>query len=667
MIPLHELQKKNRELLISWSVLVLWLVILGWHLFIPTPDDYEPIFWVDVLPLFLLYGYVHITSLGLGRILSRRFSTLLSETELLLLAYMLGLGGLSMIIALVGFLGWLHPLGIFIGLALSGFVSSSEWGGIIRSVLSGIRGFRFPRAAGFYEVLLRTLIVLTVPILLVHLLTPVWDYDALLYHLEVPSRFILHEHIYFDQGMMRSAYPFLGEMLFLVGIIFRLDSLSKLIHLTHSVLFVSSVYVFGKRFFSRETSLIAVGILVSAPSFLLWSTWASIDFAWAGYEFWSMYAVFLWLTSEKTETKKWLILAGAMSGLAASTKYISIPSLLVVAVLILWASRYQLQQTIAKTVQNLFIFGMVAGLVMGAWYIKNWVITGNPIYPLVFGGPGWDPLENIVLNDYVRTFGIEKNLVGFLTLPYFVYASQSRFSTISLEVIHPLLWLGFLFPFLVRSKKYTAIVAYVVVYYIWWFFGSQVIRFLLPLSAFLALFAGDVIERFPVIIKNGLNAVLIIGLMVFNFSYHVLALHNSGSFAYVAGQKNKADFLHVFVDDLRVKEYIQESLHPDERVQFLWDGRGYYCDSRCVADTEQSAAVILTTDSPKPEKLAQDFRDNGISYLMLSKSDANFFIASHDPNGYHRDAWDYFNNIFLPVCGRSVLRDGGMELYELVC
>jgi hypothetical protein len=181
------------------------------------------------------------------------------------------------------------------------------------------------------------------------------------------------------------------------------------------------------------------------------------------------------------------------------------------------------------------------------------------------------------------------------------------------------------------------------------------------------LFAGDVIERFPVIIKNGLNAVLIIGLMVFNFSYHVLALHNSGSFAYVAGQKNKADFLHVFVDDLRVKEYIQESLHPDERVQFLWDGRGYYCDSRCVADTEQSAAVILTTDSPKPEKLAQDFRDNGISYLMLSKSDANFFIASHDPNGYHRDAWDYFNNIFLPVCGRSVLRDGGMELYELVC
>jgi len=658
--------KVSRSFLISWIVLILCLSVLTFRLFAP-PDLFGDSTWVEFFFLLVLYVYVHLTALGIGWMVVRRFRLVLTDLELLLLAYMLGFGILSGIVALTGFLGRLTPPVVLVSLALSGVIASFAWQESLRGVWTVLRSLRFTRVSTIHERLLLILILLTIPVLLTHVLTPVWDYDALLYHLEVPRRYIAHGGIYFDRDVMRSAYPYLGEMLFAVGIMFRLDVLSKLVHLTYAVLFVAGVYAFAARFFNRGTGLTAVGILLSVPSFVLWSTWASIDFAWAGYELWGVYAVSMWLSDENHDSRSLLILAGIMSGFAASTKYISVPVLVLLAILIAWFSVSRLRKNFGETIQSLLIFGLSAGLVMGSWYIKNLILTGNPVYPLVYGGPGWEPLEDMVLNAYVQTFGFGKTLLDFIRLPYTTYVFQDRFSTISQEIIHPLLWLAFLFPFLTRSRKHTFVTAYTMTYFVWWFFSSQVIRFLLPLSAFLALFAGAVIEKFPSMLRNVLKFSLISGLLIFNLVYQTLTLRNSGAFGYIAGQNSAVEFLRLFVDDYSVKQYIQETFSSDERALFLWDGRGYYCDERCIADTEQSIAVGLALDSPAPEELSEELRGNGITHLMLSSSDADFFIKFHDPAGFHGDAWDYYRNVFLPTCGRSVFRDGGMELFEIDC
>src|SRR5688572_14959356 len=658
--------KINKALLKLWVMLLVWLLILAWRLFISVSDIHrQSTVWIEFGYLIALYGYIHITVLGLGRMLVRRFNLSLSKTESTLLAYMLGLGALSIVFMLIGLVGWLNSMGIFICLAISGCVASFELYKIVLDDWSAI--WRLSRNNNVYEMLLKIFIMAMIPILLVHAFTPVWDYDALLYHLEIPRQFLAHGRIYFDPEIMRSAYPLLGEMLFVVGMAFQLDSLSKLINLTYAFLFVLSTFTFAKRFFNREVGLVAVGILISAPAFILWATWASIDFAWACYELWSIYAVALWLANEKTDTEKWLRLAGIMSGFAASTKYISIPSLLIVAVIITWMSMQRSKQRIVEAIRNLLTFGLSAGLVMGAWYIKNWIWTGNPVYPLVFGGPGWGPLENQILQDYMQTFGVGKSWLDYLLLPYNVYAHHDQFSTIQQEIIHPLLWLAFLFPFVVKYQKYAAIIIYAALYYIWWLFGSQVIRFLLPPSAFLVILAGSVIERLPLFIKNSLKLLVIIGLMTFNLVYQFLVLNNSGAFSYLAGQKSKAEFLGLFADDFRVKQYIQETLDPAERVLFLWDGRGYYCDSRCIPDNAQSAAVGLAVGSPLPQELAHSLRLDGVTYVMLSHTDVDWFIKYHDPHEYHRNALHYYESIFLPVCGKSVYEGDGMELFKVTC
>lgn len=525
-----------------------------------------------------------------------------------------------------------------------------------------------PKNRSVYETLLLIFIFGLFPLLLINALTPAWDYDALLYHLEIPKQFLAEGRITFNPAAFRSAYPFLGEILFMVGMVFRLEPLAKLINLTYATLFVASVYCFAARFFNREVALTAVGILISTPILLIWATWVSIDYAWSTYEFWAVYAICLWLAGQKQQTRKWLILAGLMSGLAASTKYISLPALLILALVLLWKSMEGSKQPLAESFRNLLIFGLSAGLVMGLWYIKNWVWTGNPIYPLVFGGTGWDTLQDQLFNsDYMKTFGMERSLLNFVLLPYNVYVQQNRFSTLPLEVVHPLLWLGFVFPFLRKSKAQSVVMLYAFLYYIWWFVGSQVIRFLLPVSGFLVILAGAVLDRWPSFLRNLLRLTLITGLTILSFVYQITVMQNSGTFAYVTGRASSDAILQNFVDDYRVKQFIQQTLGEEQRALFLWDGRGYYCDARCIPDHDQSLAVRLTLQSPPPQQLAHSLRSDGITHLMLSSTDANWFIQYHDPNQYHRLAMQYFREQFLPACGKSIYKDEGMELFEIVC
>ncbi|MGC1377632.1 MAG: glycosyltransferase family 39 protein [Anaerolineales bacterium] len=623
--------------------------------------------WGETAFLVILYGYINITAVGLVWILLRWLAMPLSKAESILASYLLGLGAVSLGVMLLGLAGWLTSAAIFVWLALIGLVTCREWPGIAKDIWSILRAFRFAGRGAPFEFFLQIVIIILLPTLLINALLPVWDYDALLYHLEIPRQFLAQGRIYFDPEVLRSAYPFLGEMLFLIGLVFRLASLAKLINLTYAVLFILSIYTFGKRFFGRETAVIAVAIWAGTPAFSMWATWASIDFAWAVYEFWGVYFVMLWLSNEKNDSQKWLALAGVMSGLAASTKYLSILPLLLVAFIIAWKSIQNSKQPFKEMFKNLLAFALCAGGVMGAWYIKNWIWTGNPVYPLLFGGPGWNPLKNTVLNDYVYSFGVGKNWLDYLLLPYNVYAHHNQFSTIAIEIIHPALWLAFLFPFLPRSKKFVPVVVYAGLYCISWAVGSQVIRFLIPPSAFLAVFAGNVIEKAPKFIHVFLKTFIVGGLMVLSLFYQLLMLQGSESLAYFTGQKSVADMLLMSEQDFGMIQHIEKTFQPGERAQFLWDGRGFYCDARCSPDDEQSTAVSLSLDSPPPQQLAHDLREKGFTYLMLSHPDADWFIAYHDPHGLHRKALDYFQTTFLPACGKMVFQDQGMELFKIEC
>jgi hypothetical protein len=60
-------------------------------------------------------------------------------------------------------------------------------------------------------------------------------------------------------------------------------------------------------------------------------------------------------------------------------------------------------------------------------------------------------------------------------------------------------------------------------------------------------------------------------------------------------------------------------------------------------------------------------RSQGITHLMLSRLDAAWFIATHDPHGYHQNSLDYFETVFLPACGKLLYTNNQMELHQITC
>ena len=144
--------------------------------------------WIEIGFLLLLYGYIFLTVYGIGHLFLRFLILPLSRIESILLAFLLGLGAFSIGIAIIGMAGCLTTLGILAWLVISGSIAFRELLEVVYDSEKRNDGSASPRSR--FEVLLQTIIFASIPLLLVSVVSPVWDYDALLYHLEVPRQFL---------------------------------------------------------------------------------------------------------------------------------------------------------------------------------------------------------------------------------------------------------------------------------------------------------------------------------------------------------------------------------------------------------------------------------------------------------------------------------------------
>src|SRR5258708_8780042 len=171
-----------------------------------------------------------------------------------------------------------------------------------------------------------------------------------------------------------------------------------------------------------------------------------------------------------------------------------------------------------------------------------------------------------------------------------------------------MLWMGFVFIFVEKWRKHDFLFIYIAISLMIWAASSQVIRFLLPISGFLALLSAKVLPRFPRRIQQGLEIGCVGAFMIVTVIYQIWAFADSSLPGYLSCKLSTSEFLQHEVYDYRTDQYIQSNLQQSDRVLFLWAGQGYYCDSRCVPDDDEDLAVQLSINNPSPENLAHQLR-----------------------------------------------------------
>ena len=201
------------------------------------------------------------------------------------------------------------------------------------------------------------------------LTTSVWEQDSLAYHLPIAQRLAQGQLSPWDEGIGLGFYPAIGEIILALFLLLHLP-LNLFNLLSWTLLFLVIRYTALTLNLSNSTATIAAVSVCLLNSVLRLLPTQTIDIYLALF-----YTLSLHLALKPARRTSDFAKLGATFGLLVGTKYSGpLFALPLLAVLIpKSAPKLHLKQ-IAAFLVPFTLFGL-------SWYVRNWIITGNPIYP----------------------------------------------------------------------------------------------------------------------------------------------------------------------------------------------------------------------------------------------------------------------------------------------
>lgn len=295
---------------------------------------------------------------------------------------------------------WLMGLGFFIFLwFLLGFFIVPTQANILISVLV-LLGVSLPwyLKDKSYLPLLRLIKPLIIPIILilpflpptfVRASLPPYLWDEMAYHFISPYASLhgLSQFWQFNGGLYANLPRLIDTLYILAFSVTRTYSVVRLIQFAVFVSTLFTTFLLVKRLMGKVSAFLFVLILLSLPLELPYITTIgyvdlpALCFLLLGLVFGM---VFLFSGTKKD----YLVLSSVFWAMSVGTKYttlISFGAFIISFLLIYWIKNRDFSRIFDKK----FLLKIVIGLIIfgGYWYIKNFVVYGNPIYPFLF--PCW--------------------------------------------------------------------------------------------------------------------------------------------------------------------------------------------------------------------------------------------------------------------------------------
>jgi hypothetical protein len=308
---------------------------------------------------------------------------------------------------------------------------------------------------------------------------PISSPDALLYHVADPALFEQAHRIVEVPWNSSSYEPFSVEMLVLDGMLVWDPVQGAFAPLLLGLVALAAVIGFADRLAGRSVALLAGAIFFAQP-FMVWElTSAFIE---PGLALAVALAAWNLVRYAHHSERRALALAGVFAGGAAGMKYLGlfVDLALVVAMVALLYRRL--------TARVALLFAAPAVAVALPWYVKNAVLTGNPVYPYVFGG--LNSAASREIRSAMDSFGHGHGPFDLVLLPARLLVDGASFD--GGQYFSPLFLTFAPLAFLLRTGRRAVIATWAaaVLYMLAWFLTTQQARFLLPLMPILAVLAA---------------------------------------------------------------------------------------------------------------------------------------------------------------------------------
>ncbi len=491
--------------------------------------------------------------------------------------------------------------------------------------LGGFFGSGFSVKKRAADILLISLVSIYLLINLIGALAPEIEVDALVYHLYIPKVYIQNHRLVYIPYEFRTAFPLGMEMLFTLGMLLRDSILAKLIHFSLGVLTLLATYCFGRKHFSSRVGLLAAAIFYTVSMVAWSSTTAYIDLGTTFFTTLEIFALVNWWHSRRD---RWLAVAAILCGLAMGTKYLGVFGLVILVVGILLKLSFAGQRDVRGALRTILTYAVIPVLMVSPWLIKNYVFTGNPVYPLlnnVFKSPLMPPINPTF--DRAK-FGMGDNVfTKYILSPWNVTFHGEAYR----GVIGPI-FLIFL-PFL-SVVKVDKVIRYLLLFcglfFVLWLVSFPIIRYLMPILPFLSIIVGYVIGNL-VGGNNWRNAVLsaevvaVTGMTLFlNLPFfHPLwqegwsaGIIRQVPYEVVLGIESREHYLSRHVSSYEVFQYANRNLPPEAKILCFNEEFRYLSDRTLVPVFSFEAGGIVA--SRNVGELLGHLQDLSITHFLIN-------------------------------------------------
>jgi hypothetical protein len=612
----------------------------------PNGQPTTPIF--VLVDLLLAFSLVALAG-GIGRLIFRDRLPF-SPIENITLQLALGLGILSLFVFFTGLAGFLGVWQSWFGLVLGVLVFSkpilawlAEWRPALRNIQEESNLERFSR----------WFVILLVVLAGLQALAPPLKWDSLAYHLELPQQYVDAGRITYLSDNLFVGFPQLAEMMFTWATALGSGSTAATVGWIVSVIAILGLGGFAERQVGRGYRWLACAILMSGASISRGLSWAYVDL-WV--LFFGLGTIIVFERYACTKKLMWVGIAAVLAGFAFSAKY-SAGMILPIGVVFLGVVWLQSSPTAVSEgshntskkkafhssirfswmdfwrsfVVPAILFGSITLIIAAPWFMRNTIMTGNPVYPFLFAGLDMDELRLSFYQGEV----LDKSILDYLLIPIeatiFGIEGGPKFNT----SISPLFLA--LIPGIVigwhslrdEIKKGVGRMAAVALtaWFIWGLgsqFGSALTRtrhyyVIFPALVILTLFGYVSLRNSKVRSIN--TGWLVSGLIIFVFL--IVAIAELLFFA-------KADPIRVLAGFQTQEEYLTEqlgwfgpameavnSLPEGAKVALFWEPRSYYCEVYCSPDVILDRWWYLMRTAGTAQEAADLLRSQDFTHVLI--------------------------------------------------
>ena len=473
---------------------------------------------------------------------------------------------------------------------------------------------------------------------------PPTDFDVREYHLQTPKEWFQDGRIAFLPHNVYSNMPLAAEAPSLIAMSLWPGQdawwygaiVGKVWMAWFTVLTTAGLWAAASRWLSREAACWSVVLYASSPWVFHVSISGLNEGVFAAYLFLTLYAMKLACSSETTSVAAFAV-SGWLTGAAVACKYTAVPYL--AAPLAAWLAATQLRRR-PRPCAAWLVLCLAAG---GAWYAKNAVQTGNPVFPLAtrwLGGRSWSADQQQRWNKAHRPPRDASGAAYGLPQAYNAAANAAWRHAWSSPATYPLLasaLLLVLFPAKDRERLdalrwWLAWLAWIIV--IWFFATHRLERFLVPALPLAVLAGSAAITAFanqPWRITQRTMAGLGVAVsMLWIFS----PLMSQGALASLA--THRLDPVHVRLHPAWI--YLNEHTAPDECSLLVGEAQVFDFEHCVLYATcfDDSPLHQLLAEYNSPLDLWQALRARNIKLVFVNWSE----IARYrSPGNYGFDAF----------------------------